>query len=72
MKTTKILEMRLKIAILLENKNKEIPAYFRGMIDALYMSNRISEASFHRIDKLLTAIIRDEIVSFKGYKVMEV
>jgi hypothetical protein len=63
--TTEILELRAIATFLIENGSKTIPPYRKGIIEALYCCGKISEASFHRIDKVLTAIIRKDIISLR-------
>ena len=65
MKTIEILELRAIANFLIENGSETIPPYRKGIIDALYYSGKITEASFHRIDKVLTAIIRKDIISLR-------
>jgi hypothetical protein len=65
MRTTEILELRTVAIFLIENENEAIPPYRKGIIEALYCCGKISEASFHRIDKVLTAIIRKDIISLR-------
>lgn len=66
MKTIKILELRSIAGLLIESKNGIIPPYYMGIIDALYYSGRITEASFIRIDRLLASIIRKKIISLRA------
>ena len=65
MKTIEILELRTLIIFLIENESEAIPPYERGVIEALYSCGKISESSFNRIDRVLTSIIRKDIISLR-------